>query len=63
MLRRDINPLRTRDRKQNLKYRNFAMALNFALLCRFMKFLAIKFQPAQIESVLCLAKIPLVREI
>ena len=39
------------------------MALNFAPLRRFMKFLAIKFQPAQIESVFCLAKIPLVREI
>ena len=39
------------------------MALNFALLCCFMKFLAIKFQPAQIESVFYSAKIPLVREI
>lgn len=39
------------------------MALNFALPRRFMKFLAIKFQPAQIESVFYSAKIPLVREI
>ena len=39
------------------------MTLNFALLRRFMKFLALKFKPAQIESVFCLDKIPLVREI
>ena len=39
------------------------MALNFALPCRFMKFLTLKFKPAQIESVFCLAKIPLVRKI
>ena len=39
------------------------MALNFALLCSFMKFLVFKFKPAQIESVFCLDKIPLVREI
>ena len=63
MLCRDINPSRARDRKQNLKYQNFAMALNFALPCRFMKFLTLKFKPAQIESVFCLAKIPLVRKI
>ena len=39
------------------------MALNFVLLFRSMKFLAIKFQPAQIESVFYSAKIPLVRKI
>ena len=39
------------------------MTLNFALPRRFMKFLVFKFKPAQIESVFCLAKIPLVREI
>ena len=39
------------------------MALNFAPLCRFMKFLVFKFKPAQIESVFYSAKILLVREI
>ena len=39
------------------------MALNLALLRRFMKFLVFKFKPAQIESMFCLAKIPLAREI
>ena len=39
------------------------MALNFTLSRRFMKFLALKFKPPQIESVFYSAKIPLVRKI
>ena len=39
------------------------MTLNFALPRRFMKFLALKFKPAQIESVFYSAKIPLARKI